>query len=152
MKGEQYKSFARGMLIPLSAIDDPFFASLKMGDGFGIDIYDGHIFAPADAVVSFIFPTAHALGLKLDDGREFLLHFGLDTIKLQGQGFKMHVQEKQRVYQSQLILEVDLDYLRSRQKITTCLMVFTTKDTIELFDTYQEVSEHSDHLFKFEDS
>ena len=68
-----------------------------MGDGYVVFPEDGEAVAPEDGEVMFVFPSKHALGLKTDDGTEFLLHIGVDTVKLDGQGFEVFVKDGQRV-------------------------------------------------------
>lgn len=86
-----------GQLIPLSEVKDQVFSQRMMGDGIAI-IPDGDcIVAPCDGVIKMIYPTLHAFGIENNDGLEILVHIGIDTINLKGQGFKKYVKEGQRV-------------------------------------------------------
>ena len=80
-----------GQLIPLSEVKDPVFSQRMMGDGIAI-IPDGdYIVAPCDGVIKMMYPTLHAFGIENNDGLEILVHIGIDTINLKGEGFKKYV-------------------------------------------------------------
>lgn len=81
----------RGTLLPLSEIKDQVFASGAMGQGFAIDPEDGLVLAPCNVEVMMVFPTKHAIGLKTQKGEEVLIHLGMDTVELNGEGFTMRV-------------------------------------------------------------
>ncbi len=102
-----------GELIPMEEIPDPVFAEGLMGPCVGILPEDGKIYAPLNGTVSAVVATGHALSI-CGDGEEILVHVGLDTVKLEGEGFTLHVREGETVSQGQLILEADLDLIRSR--------------------------------------
>ena len=86
---------------------------------------DGKVYAPCDASVEFIFPTKHAIGLKSNDGIELLLHIGIDTVKMNGEGFDVKVKEGDRVTKGTLLMEVDLDKVKTMAKSSASVMVFT---------------------------
>ena len=73
----------------------------------------------------FVFPSKHALGLKTDDGTEFLLHIGVDTVKLDGQGFEVFVKDGQRVRKGDRLMKFDLQYIRDHAASDACMAVFT---------------------------
>ncbi len=102
-----------GAVIPLDQVPDKTFASGMMGPGLAIEPSDGHIVAPADAAVVTVFPTGHAIGLRLTDGTEVLIHVGLDTVKLKGDGFTPLVKAGDTVQTGQPLLEVDLETIRA---------------------------------------
>ncbi len=83
-----------------------------MGPGLAVDPAAGLVVAPADATVVTVFPTGHALGLRLADGTEILIHVGLDTVKMKGDGFSPLVKAGDTVSAGQPLLEVDLDKIR----------------------------------------
>ncbi|WP_150530810.1 PTS glucose transporter subunit IIA, partial [Staphylococcus aureus] len=76
----------------------------------------GEVRAPFNGKVQMIFPTKHAIGLVSDSGLELLIHIGLDTVKLNGEGFTLHVEEGQEVKQGDLLINFDLDYIRNHAK------------------------------------
>ena len=72
-----------------------------------------------------LFKTNHVIGLKSDDGREVLIHFGIDTVKLDGEGFRSLVSQGDRVQTGQLLIEVDLDFVKERVPSTVTPIIFT---------------------------
>ncbi|WP_440713433.1 N-acetylglucosamine-specific PTS transporter subunit IIBC [Gordonia sp. FQ] len=101
-----------GEVLALDAVPDKVFASGMMGPGLAVDPAAGLVVAPADATVVTVFPTGHALGLRLADGTEILIHVGLDTVKMKGDGFSPLVKAGDTVSAGQPLLEVDLDKIR----------------------------------------
>lgn len=97
-----------GQVFTLDKTPDEVFSSKMMGDGFCVMPEDGRVYSPVDGHIVSIFPTNHCVGLKDENGYEWLIHFGMDTVKLNGQGFKMHVIADQKVVQGDLLFEVDL--------------------------------------------
>ncbi|MDF1489969.1 sucrose-specific PTS transporter subunit IIBC [Tessaracoccus caeni] len=87
----------RGRILPLGEVPDAGFASGAIGKGVGIDPTEGRVVAPADGVVAMTFPTGHAIGLKLDNGIEMLVHIGIDTVNMEGKGFTVHVGKGDRI-------------------------------------------------------
>ncbi|RIM31870.1 PTS glucose transporter subunit IIA, partial [Staphylococcus cohnii] len=100
-----------GQVIPLSEVPDQVFAQKMMGDGVGFIPADGKIVAPFDGTVKTIFPTKHAIGLESDQGLELLIHIGIDTVKLNGEGFESFVETDDRVHKGQVLMQIDLDYI-----------------------------------------
>ncbi len=105
-----------GELTPLSEVPDQVFSEKMMGDGIAIKPSQGEVRAPFNGKVQMIFPTKHAIGLVSDSGLELLIHIGLDTVKLNGEGFTLHVEEGQEVKQGDLLINFDLDYIRNHAK------------------------------------
>ncbi len=115
-----------GIAKNIEATPDPVFSQRMMGDGIMIEPKDGKLVAPAKAEVSLVFPTLHAVGLKMDDGTEILLHFGLETVALNGQGFTSHIEKGQMVKPGDLLIEADLDYIKANATSDVLVMVFTS--------------------------
>ncbi|HDA2593771.1 TPA: PTS transporter subunit IIABC [Staphylococcus aureus] len=105
-----------GEVTPLSEVPDQVFSEKMMGDGIAIKPSQGEVRAPFNGKVQMIFPTKHAIGLVSDSGLELLIHIGLDTVKLNGEGFTLHVEEGQKVKQGDLLINFDLDYIRNHAK------------------------------------
>ncbi|HDG6193490.1 TPA: PTS transporter subunit IIABC [Staphylococcus aureus] len=105
-----------GEVTPLSEVPDQVFSEKMMGDGIAIKPSQGEVRAPFNGKVQMIFPTKHAIGLVSDNGLELLIHIGLDTVKLNGEGFTLHVEEGQEVKQGDLLINFDLDYIRNHAK------------------------------------
>lgn len=114
-----------GDLIPLAEVPDEAFSSGIMGPGFGIHPTDGTVYAPFDGRVVMIFPTKHAIGLKSDTGVEILIHVGLDTVKLNGEGFEMIVSEGQLIQRGDPLLKVDFKNIKDKVPSIVTPIVFT---------------------------
>jgi PTS system D-glucosamine-specific IIC component len=100
-----------GVAADLSETPDDVFAQKMMGDGAVVTPNDGKVVAPADGTVVFVFDTKHAIGFKTDDDVAMLLHFGIDTVKLKGEGFNVHVTNGQKVKKGDVLMEADLDFI-----------------------------------------
>lgn len=114
-----------GNLIELSNGSDEVFAMKMMGEGYAINPSITHIAAPFDGRIAFVFPTKHAIGVISNQGIEALIHVGIDTVKLQGECFEVHVTEGESVKTGDLLMTVDFDEIRNRSYLTTTIVVFT---------------------------
>ncbi|OMP67998.1 glucose-specific PTS transporter subunit IIBC [Domibacillus epiphyticus] len=114
-----------GKLLPITEVPDPVFAGKMMGDGFAIEPADGTVVSPVDGKVINVFPTKHAIGLVADNGREVLIHFGIDTVKLNGEGFETLIAEGDTVEAGQPLLKVDLEYIAANATSTITPIIFT---------------------------
>ena len=103
-----------GQAIPLEQVPDDVFAQKILGDGIAIIPTDGKIYAPIDGEISTVAETLHAYGFTSEDGLEILVHVGLDSVKLKGEGFTSHVHPGDKVKAGQLVAEVDLKFLISQ--------------------------------------
>jgi len=123
-----------GEIIDLTDVPDPVFAEKMMGDGFAIKPSDGLVLSPVKGKVFNTFPTKHALGLVSEDGLEVLIHIGLDTVNLKGQGFELLVAEGDLVEVGTPLLKVDLPYIEAKAKSSITPIVFTNLQgqTLEL--------------------
>lgn len=120
-----------GNVIPISEVADPVFSQKMMGDGFGVDPTDGEVYSPVDAKILSVFPTKHALGLKLDNGVDLLIHIGIDTVELEGKPFTVLVEEGDRVTPETLLVKVDLEALKEAGKKDTVIIAFTNMEVVE---------------------
>lgn len=119
-----YAAFT-GALAPITEAPDEAFASKAMGDGYMVMPASGEVKVPEDGEVMFVFPTKHAIGLKTEDGMEYLLHIGVDTVKLDGKGFETFVQDGQKVKRGDLLMKFDRDYIRENAASEACIAIFT---------------------------
>lgn len=103
---------AKGVAADLSSAPDEAFAGRMMGDGAAVTPTDPIIRAPENGEVSFVFETKHAIGFLTDSGISLLIHIGIDTVKLNGAGFEVFVENGQKVKKGQAMLKLDLDYLK----------------------------------------
>ncbi len=121
-----------GSLLPLKDVQDQAFASKAMGDGFAIDRKGSQVVSPVNGEVIVRFPTNHTYGLKTSDGKEILIHIGMDTVELNGEGFIPHVQVGDMVHKGNLLCEVDPALIASKNKSLVSPIVFTSGETIQL--------------------
>lgn len=115
----------QGEIIPITEVPDEVFSQKMMGDGFAVIPDDGKVFAPVSGEVVNLFPTKHAIGIQTADGLEVLIHFGIDTVELKGEGFTTHVKQGDKVEKGQLILEVNLNLVKSRATSIVTPIIFT---------------------------
>ncbi|ROO38725.1 MULTISPECIES: phosphoenolpyruvate--protein phosphotransferase [unclassified Pseudomonas] len=120
-----------GPVLTLANVPDAVFASGAMGDGIAIDPLNDTLHAPCDGEVIHVARSGHAVTLRADNGVELLLHLGLDTVELQGDGFSMLVKEGARVSHGQPLLRYDLDKVAQRCKSLVSLMVVTNGDRFQ---------------------
>lgn len=104
----------KGKVMKLEDIRDEAFASGVLGKGAALLPGEGRVYAPADGVVSALFPTLHAMGITTDEGAEILIHIGLDTVQLNGEGFEAKVAQGDRVKKGQLLIQFDKDFIESK--------------------------------------
>jgi glucose-specific phosphotransferase system IIBC component len=114
-----------GEVLPLSEVPDQVFSQKMMGDGFAIMPTDGTVVSPVDGKIVNIFPTKHAIGIESTSGREILIHFGIDTVKLNGQGFEALVAQGDEVKKGQPLLKVDLEYVKENAPSIITPIIFT---------------------------
>ncbi|WP_339226840.1 PTS glucose transporter subunit IIA [Oceanobacillus sp. FSL K6-2867] len=113
-----------GEVIDLESVPDPFFTQKMMGDGIGFIPTNGEIYAPINGTISQVFPTKHAIGLMTEDGVELLLHLGLETVELVGEGFDIQVQLDDRVQAYDRIGLFDLTFIEKKGKEIISVLVF----------------------------
>ena len=114
-----------GEVHPIEEAPDEAFASKMMGDGYFVYPTEETVYAPADGEVVFVFDTKHAIGMKADDGTEYLLHIGVDTVALGGKGFEVFVENGQKVKKGDRLMTFDDAYIKEHAKSDACLVIFT---------------------------
>lgn len=114
-----------GEVVDIKETCDEMFANKLMGDGVLIKPYHGLIVSPCQGKVLMIYPTKHAIGLELENGCVLLLHFGIDTVHLAGQGFEVLVKENQIVQKGDPLWNADLNYIKKNATSEDILLVFT---------------------------
>ncbi|BGE82437.1 PTS sugar transporter subunit IIA [Staphylococcus petrasii] len=120
-----------GEYVKIEDIPDPVFAQKMMGEGFGINPSEGEVVSPIEGKVDNVFPTKHAIGLKADNGLELLVHIGLDTVQLDGQGFEILVNSGDTVKVGDPLLKFDLEYIRKNAKDVISPIIITNSDQTE---------------------
>ena len=121
-----------GPIIKLALVPDEVFSSGVMGDGIAIDPLNDCLYAPCDGVIVHVAKTAHALTLRADNGAEVLLHVGLDTFDLQGEGFQLLVENGEQISNGQPLVRFDPDYIAQRCTSLISLLVLTNGDRFAL--------------------
>ena len=122
-----------------------------MGEGCGIDLTDGTVIAPFDAEVTAAYPTGHAFGLKSKaDGTEILIHVGIDTVDLEGEGFDTNIKKGDSVKQGDVLVVVDLEIVRQAGKSLVSPIAFTGDEKVEVYKIGQNVTAGEKGLLNYE--
>ena len=130
---EQLRSPIVGEVVNLSEVNDPVFSSGVMGKGIAVKPSKGLVYAPADAEIAIAFPTGHAYGLKTDKGAEILIHVGIDTVSLNGEGFEAKVAQGDRVKAGDIIGTFDSETIAANGLDDTTMVIITnTMDYAEV--------------------
>lgn len=120
---------APGSFVPMEQIPDQVFSAGALGVCCGIDPEEGRVYAPADGKIAQLTDTLHAIGLEAG-GAEILIHVGVDTVEMNGDGFANLVREGQRVKRGDLLLTMDLDKIRAAGHPATVIMAVTNADEL----------------------
>lgn len=132
------KSPLKGKLVNLVDVPDPVFAERMIGDGVAIKPLDKNVYAPVSGKIVQLFYTNHALGIEIAGGLELLLHLGLDTVKLKGEGFTALVEEKQQIRTGDKLFEVDWDIIKEKAVSTITPVVITNMEVVEKMEVLAE--------------
>ena len=119
------KAPVNGKIIPAKEIPDPVFAEETMGPSVGIEPTEGIVYAPFDGQVMMIFPTNHAIGLKADNVMELLIHVGVDTVAMDGNGFAAFVKQDDMVKAGQKLLSFDRAKIAAANHPDTVIVALT---------------------------
>ncbi len=137
-----------GTIKPLNAVPDPVFSTEVMGKGFCIEPDEGVVYAPFDGVVTIMFPTGHAVGLVNNDGKEVLIHIGIDTVMLDGRGFTQHKKQGAKVKAGDKLITFDLELVKEKSKSHLTPVIFTNGAKHKFSEGY--ASAKSDGIVNFE--
>lgn len=122
-----------GQVMPLAAVPDQVFAQNMMGEGFAVDPRDGHINSPVVGTVTSVFDTKHAIGIRMQNGLEVLVHMGLDTVALNGAPFTVHVQPGDAVDPSVTLAVMDIAAVKAAGHSAEVIVVITNSDRLDEF-------------------
>ncbi len=125
MGEDAFVSPLSGKLLDLKDVPDQVFSSKMMGDGFAIEPKKGEVVSPVNGKIATVFPTKHAIGIVADNNREILIHFGVDTVKLEGEGFEILVKQGESIKVGQPILRVDLNKVKDEAPSIITPIIFT---------------------------
>lgn len=117
-----------GKVIPYTEISDPTFASGALGEGIGVEPEEGVVYAPMDGEISSVADSKHAIGISGANDQELLIHVGIDTVEMKGDGFKPFVKEGDKVKKGQKILEFDIDKIKAAGHPDTVVVLLTNSD------------------------
>ncbi|MEK5271139.1 PTS glucose transporter subunit IIA [Aeribacillus sp. FSL K6-8394] len=121
-----------GEVISLSEVPDPVFAQKMMGDGIAVIPKDGKVVSPVKGQIIQVFPTKHAIGIRTKHGLEILIHVGLDTVELNGEGYEVTVSEGQKVKIGDPIMNVDIEFIEKNNKeIVTPIIITNSAEKTE---------------------
>jgi sugar PTS system EIIA component len=120
-----------GEIIPLEEVPDPVFAEKMMGDGIAIKPTSGTVVSPVDGKVIQVFPTKHAIGIEAANKAEILIHIGLETVQLKGEGFTAHVQEGDSVSKGDTLISFDHAFIQEKAKSDITPIIITNTDSFE---------------------
>ena len=130
---EKLRSPIVGEVVALNEVNDPVFSSGVMGQGIAVKPSKGVVYAPADAEIAIAFPTGHAYGLKTDNGAEILIHVGIDTVSMNGEGFEAKVSQGDRVKAGDVIGTFDSEAIAANGLDDTTMVIITnTMDYAEV--------------------
>ena len=129
---EDLYSPMKGEVLPIEKSNDAAFASKAMGDGVAINPEEGVIYAPADGKISLVFPTKHAIGITLPSGAELLIHAGIDTVKMEGEGFELYAEAGDQVKKGDKLLSFDMDLVKEKGYQTQTMFLVADANGKEL--------------------
>lgn len=137
----------KGDVKKLETVRDAAFASGVLGKGVAIQPADGNVSAPADGVVSVLFPTLHAIGITTADGVEILIHIGLDTVQLEGKGFTAMVQQGDAVKKGQTLVVFDKEFVEGKGYcLETPVIITNTDQYLDVVETAANAVDRGDDL------
>lgn len=124
-----------GEIVELEKVPDEVFAQKLFGEGFAVIPEGGEIYSPIAGVIKMVSaPSLHAYGIETDDGLELLIHVGIDTVEMKGEGFKTFVQAGDKVLPGDLLGEVDLIKVRQKGYNTHMIVAVGNSDKLKSFE------------------
>lgn len=123
-----------GKVVELETVPDPTFSQKMMGDGIAIEPTDGKVVSPVNGKVIQFFHTKHAIGIESESGLEILIHVGLETVGMGGEGFEGHVKEGDKIKVGDPLITVDLDLVKEKASSTITPVIITNPDVLETVD------------------
>ena len=128
-----------GTIVPLEQVEDQVFSSGALGKGIAIEPKKGELYAPADGVITTLFPTGHAVGLTSNEGVEILMHIGMDTVEMKGEGFEVFVKQDDKVKKGDLLVKFDIDKIKEAgYLVVTPIVVTNSGDYLDVLDMNQK--------------
>lgn len=125
-----------GKAVPITEIPDPVFSGKVLGDGIGFVPSNGEVLAPVSGTIAQVAHTKHAIGIESEDGLEVLVHLGIDTVKLEGQGFTCYVEVGQHVNVGDKLMNMDLALIQGQGFSTISPCIITNLDAVKNLEIY----------------
>jgi len=139
----------KGNVVALADVKDEVFSSESMGKGIAIEPEEGKVYAPADGVISTFFPTGHAIGITTDLGAEILIHVGMDTVEMNGDGFEPQKSQGDKVKKGDLLLKFNIDKIKAaRHPVTTPVIITNSDDYADVIPTNALKVDSGDELIQ----
>jgi sugar PTS system EIIA component len=127
-----------GKVVRLEDVPDKVFSQKLVGDGIAIEPAEGRVVSPLEGEVIQLFPTKHAIGIRGKNGLEVLIHIGLDTVELNGEGFQGHVEQGDKVQIGDLLLTVDMELIKKKSYNLISPVVITNSDMVDSITKSEE--------------
>lgn len=124
-------SLTNGELLDITKVPDEVFSTKMMGDGFAIKSNDGIIVSPVDGKIGVVFETKHAIIIESTEGKEILIHLGIDTVNLKGEGFEVFVNVGDEVKAGDKLVKMDLPFIEANAKSSISPVIFTNLESNE---------------------
>ena len=131
VKKEQIVPLTNGELVNISQVPDEVFSTKMMGDGFAIKSNDGVIVSPVDGKIGVVFETKHAIIIESTEGKEILIHLGIDTVNLKGEGFEVFVNVGDEVKAGDRLVKMDVEFIEANAKSSISPVIFTNLESNE---------------------
>jgi PTS system glucose-specific IIA component len=147
-KVREIKSPSDGEIIAIESVNDEVFSQKMVGDGVAIIPTSSKFTAPIDGIVSKIFPTNHAYSIKSKNDLEVMVHIGLDTVTLEGKGFTRIAQEGDEVKSGDVIIEVDLDYIKEYAKDIVTPIIISDESKVKRLDKKLAIVKNQDLIIE----
>lgn len=139
----------KGNVVALADVKDEVFSSESMGKGIAIEPEEGKVYAPADGVISTFFPTGHAIGITTDLGAEILIHVGMDTVEMNGDGFEPQKSQGDKVKKGDLLLKFNIDKIKAAgHPVTTPVIITNSDDYADVIPTNALKVDSGDELIQ----
>lgn len=126
----------KGTAIDIKKVPDEVFASGMLGDGIAFEPIDGIVYSPCNCEIVNLFPTKHAIGIKTKEGLEILIHIGIDTVAMKGEGFEAFVNAGDKVNVGDKLIAFDLELVKNKAKSAITPMVVTNMDLVKSLEYF----------------
>lgn len=147
LEKEVLASPIKGEVVKLSEIEDGAFSSGVLGSGVAIIPSEGVVVAPVDGEVTTLFPSLHAIGITSENGVEILIHVGLDTVQLEGKGFKAHIKQGDKVIKGQKLVDFNIEEIKEEgYSVVTPIVVTNTSEYLEVAETESKNVDRGNNL------